>query len=196
MFVQADARDSRAQSGLGIGLTLVRSLVEMHGGSVDGAQRRARPGQRVRRAPAARRTTHARRRAGRRDCDPAKSAACRASWSWTTTTTPPTAWRAAAAARRRGARGARRQRPRSTRSTLSSPAAVFLDLGMPGMDGYEVAKQIRARADARAHGAHRRSPAGDRKGTGARPQAAGFNQHLVKPAGVGALQAVLASLAR
>ena len=35
MFVQADARDSRAQGGLGIGLTLVRSLVEMHGGSVE-----------------------------------------------------------------------------------------------------------------------------------------------------------------
>src|SRR5258706_4666520 len=31
MFAQADAHDSRAQTGLGIGLTLARSLVEMHG---------------------------------------------------------------------------------------------------------------------------------------------------------------------
>ena len=34
MFTQADAGDTRAQHGLGIGLALVRNLVEMHGGVV------------------------------------------------------------------------------------------------------------------------------------------------------------------
>jgi signal transduction histidine kinase len=35
LFTQADRSVARSQGGLGIGLTLVRSLVEMHGGSVE-----------------------------------------------------------------------------------------------------------------------------------------------------------------
>ena len=45
MFVQVDTSLERSQSGLGIGLTLVKKLVEMHGGTVEVAQRRSRSGQ-------------------------------------------------------------------------------------------------------------------------------------------------------
>ena len=40
MFTQVAASSKRSQGGLGIGLTLVRQLVGMHGGSVTGRQRR------------------------------------------------------------------------------------------------------------------------------------------------------------
>jgi signal transduction histidine kinase len=37
MFVQVSGTAKAAQGGLGIGLTLVRNLVELHGGSVEAA---------------------------------------------------------------------------------------------------------------------------------------------------------------
>jgi CheY-like chemotaxis protein len=73
------------------------------------------------------------------------------------------------------------------------PAAVFLDLGMPGMDGYQTARQMRLRKDGSALKIIALTGWGqssDRRQT----EAAGFNQHLVKPADVTTLQAVLASL--
>ena len=42
LFVQADDTSDRAKGGLGIGLTLVRQLVELHGGTIDVVERAGR----------------------------------------------------------------------------------------------------------------------------------------------------------
>ena len=47
LFAQADALAPCAEGGSGIGLAVVRDLVEMHGGSVRAAERRSRAGQRI-----------------------------------------------------------------------------------------------------------------------------------------------------
>jgi CheY-like chemotaxis protein len=73
------------------------------------------------------------------------------------------------------------------------PAVVLLDIGMPGMDGYEVARRIRADFPDRGTAIVALTGWGqeeDRR----RARAAGFDHHLIKPADVGALQALLGSL--
>jgi PAS domain S-box-containing protein len=71
------------------------------------------------------------------------------------------------------------------------PDVVLLDLGLPGMDGFEVARQLRTRAalrQARIVALSGYGQASDRQ----RSKEAGFDHHLVKPADVDALAAAIA----
>jgi PAS domain S-box-containing protein len=73
------------------------------------------------------------------------------------------------------------------------PSVVLLDIGMPGMDGYEVARTLRERFPERNAALVALTGWGQEKD---RQQArdAGFDHHLVKPAEIGALKELLASL--
>ena len=69
---------------------------------------------------------------------------------------------------------------RSRSPASFAPQVVLLDLGMPRMDGYETARQIRLRVvgqERHARGADRLGGQQDRQ----RTSAAGFDVHLVKP---------------
>jgi CheY-like chemotaxis protein len=77
---------------------------------------------------------------------------------------------------------------------FGDPAVVLLDIGMPGMDGYEVARTLRARYP-------NRRPAivaltgwaqeDDRR----KARDAGIDYHLVKPADLAELQELLTNVA-
>lgn len=73
------------------------------------------------------------------------------------------------------------------------PAAVLLDIGMPGMDGYEVARRIRSRPDFEAItliALTGWSADEDRR----RTRDSGFDHHLVKPVDMEVLNGLLAQL--
>jgi len=73
------------------------------------------------------------------------------------------------------------------------PAVVLLDIGMPGMDGYEVARRIRAQSPGPRPTIVALTGWGqenDRR----EAREAGFDHHMVKPAEIGALKELLRSI--
>ena len=70
------------------------------------------------------------------------------------------------------------------------PEIVLLDIGLPGVDGYEVARRIRALADLQTVRLVAITGYGQ-DADKARARAAGFADHLVKPVEFTALQRIL-----
>ena len=191
MFTQVNARDRRSQSGLGIGLTLVRSLVEMHGGEVTATSPGTGQGsQFIVRLPL-KEPGAARRSSTMSDT--------RAPWQLqrilVVDDNVDSADTLGALLRMLGADTRVVYDGKTALAAIEqfTPGIVMLDLGMPGMDGYEVARHLRAdpaRSDLVLIALTGWGQASDRR----RTAAAGFNHHLVKPVSVDAMESLLRSL--
>jgi CheY-like chemotaxis protein len=190
LFTQAERSLDRSQGGLGIGLALVQRLVELHGGRVEVHSSLGHGSEFVVRLP------------------------------MPTAAPPPTAPKEAAVPNGPSQRvlvvDDNQDAARSLAMLLKAtghdvrtaydgptalemaagfhPTAVLLDIGLPGLDGYEVAKRLRlqpllenmiliALTGYGNESDHRRS------------KEAGFDHHLVKPIEFSKVQGILATVA-
>ena len=189
LFTQADRTLDRASGGLGIGLSLVRALSEQHHGSVEASSPGIGQGSElVVRLPLSEPGVQALRPAASQagtvpqalpvlvvddDVDGADSLALLLRMSGYDALVAYSGATALQAA------------------VEHQPAAVILDLSLPGMDGYELARRLRqhpqlAAVPLLALSGHGRQEDSDRS------LAAGFAAHLVKPVDIERLLALLA----
>ena len=73
------------------------------------------------------------------------------------------------------------------------PQMIFLDIGMPGMDGYEVARRLRRHPELNKIVLAALTGWGQQEDR-RRSAEAGFGHHLVKPVATQSLESVLAEL--
>jgi signal transduction histidine kinase len=186
MFMQVDRSTRRAQGGLGIGLTLVKSLVAMHDGSVEArSEGLGRGSEFIVRLPLLRESALPAEATRRIQPLPSRRILI-------VDDSRDGGESLAMLLRVLGADATLAQSGRQALECVDQlrPDVVLLDIGMPGMDGYEVARRIRANP------ANRHMQLIALTGWGQdedrqRSAAAGFDHHLVKPADVDQLRQLL-----
>jgi PAS domain S-box-containing protein len=191
MFAQVDRTSQRAQGGLGIGLTLARTLVEMHCGTIEvHSDGPGKGSEFVIRLP----LKLASRCSEAPPTEPVQRAAD-GSRVLIVDDNRDSAESLGALLRLLGNEVRLAHDGRSAVEAVRAykPAAVLLDIGMPGMDGYEVARTLRGEPDLQEVLLVALTGWGqedDRR----RSREAGFDHHLVKPVDMIALNALLASV--
>ena len=186
MFTQVNT-GMRAQGGLGIGLTLARTLVHLHGGSIDAlSDGRDRGCEFVVRLPLARGTREA------RDGSTSADAVTRLGRVLVVDDNQDAADTLGMLLRALGAEVEVAHDGRSALERMPEfrPGAVLLDLGMPGMNGLEVARRMRENPEFKHVLLVALTGWGQREDR-RRTFDAGFDHHLVKPADLVALQDIL-----
>jgi PAS domain S-box-containing protein len=193
MFSQVDSSSDRAQGGLGIGLALVKGLVELHGGAVSAhSEGLGRGSEFVVTLPAALMRTP--RRAPPRGVSPeAPSAATPLGPKVLVVDDNRDAAETLATAL--NVSGFEVHTVYSGAQALQlgareRPQAVVLDIGMPGMDGYETARQLRRESWGR-HAIVIAVTGWGQEEDKEDARVAGFDEHLTKPVDFVALESLL-----
>jgi signal transduction histidine kinase len=192
LFAQEDQGSDRSQGGLGLGLTIVRSLVSMHGGTVSAfSEGRGKGSVFTVDLPAAGVESTSPAKAGptaRRDRghglrvlvvdDNVDAAEILSEWLVTSGF---------------DARAVHDGPAALDAAEAFAPHAMLLDIGLPVMDGFEVARRVRDRSLAQAPLLVALTGYGQ-EGDRARTQREGFHAHLVKPVDLDALSKLLGAL--
>jgi signal transduction histidine kinase/CheY-like chemotaxis protein len=194
LFAQADQSLDRSQGGLGIGLTLVKHLVELHGGSVEARSEGLGKGTEVLvRLPA-------------QLADEGLSAVGHAAGSGRSADRMPSSSRIlvvddlqASAETLMTLLEMEGFEVRIANDGMAAlkvaqefrPDVVLLDIGLPGMNGFEVANQLRSLPASRDALLIALTGYGEAESR-SRSAQAGFDFHMVKPADVGLLLEMIA----
>jgi CheY-like chemotaxis protein/two-component sensor histidine kinase len=182
-FMQVDSSLSRATGGLGIGLSIVRHLVGLHGGTVEAISTGLGQGSEfVVRLPASVTTSERTLRASEASGVPSSSGPRRilvADDNSDGADTLGMLLRQAGHEVRVVYGGAEALEIAAT----MRPEVVLVDVGMPGMDGYETARRLRQTLGTKVLLVAITGYAANRQ----HALAAGFNEFLVKPASPGVI---------
>jgi signal transduction histidine kinase len=191
MFVQLDASEQQVQSGLGVGLTLVQRLIEMHGGSIEArSEGQGKGSEFIVRLPALKQPAKSvseiepalasRARTRRRilvvddNVDSAESMAMMLELSGHDVAMAHDGLAAVELAKE------------------FQPDVALLDLGMPKLDGYEAARSIRQQSWGQKMKLVALTGWGQQEDK-RRSREAGFDAHLVKPIDFDALEELVAT---
>jgi PAS domain S-box-containing protein len=199
LFTQVETSIDRSQGGLGIGLTLVKTLVEMHDGSVSASSNGPGEGSEFTVRLPMFVQADAPHTGVRSDKAPTTERPCR-SLAFRILVVDDNVDTARSLARLLEASGYELRIAHDGAEALEVareilPAVLLLDIGLPGIDGYGVAQAIRK--DERLRDATLIAISGyGQEQDRIRAREAGFDHHLVKPVAFDSLLSLLENLQR